>query len=192
MTRGEAFFRVAHDVTRPFIVSAGDADVKAIGTQFNVRLAKDATLVSVLEGTVEVRDDTAAADAGSGMPGLKVTTGEEASITRPRFNAQNAHLALAKLSNASPQRAASWTRGRVEFENMPLDDVLKEFRRYRNVQVLVDDEDIRQLKLTGSFDAHDPDSALAFIATLPGLVVKQIDPQTYRVTRDNHSTSSRP
>jgi len=187
LIKGEAFFRVAHDASRPFVVSAGEANVKAVGTQFNVRMGGDSTLVSVIEGTVEVRDETpavrAAGSAADDEPAVRVTSGEEASITLARPSNSNKRLAVAKMTRPSPQRAASWTRGRVEFEDTPLGDVLSEFQRYRNVNVVIDDESARQLKLTGSFDAHDPDSALAYIATLPGLRVEEVDAHTYRIVR---------
>ena len=193
MIKGEAFFRVAHDTTRPFVVSAGEASVKAVGTQFNVRMSNDATLVSVVEGTVEVRDDTsdALAPAGPGSA-VRVTTGEEATITQVRPQASKKRLAVAKITTSSAQRSASWTRGRVEFENTPLVDVLSEFQRYRDVRILIDDETIRQLRLTGSFDAHDPDSALAYIATLPGIAVEEVDAHTFRVLHRNHSQTPHP
>lgn len=188
MIKGEAFFRVAHDTARPFVVSAGEASVKAVGTQFNVRMRSDATLVSVVEGTVEVRDDTPDARAAAGAESVvRVTTGEEASITPISSQASKRRLSVAKIAASSAQRAASWTRGRVEFENTPLVDVLSEFQRYRDVRILIDDESIRQLKLTGSFDAHDPDSALAYIATLPSIVVEKVDAHTFRVLHRSHS-----
>jgi len=193
MMKGEAFFRVAHDASRPFVVSAGEADVKAIGTQFNVRMRSDSTLVSVIEGTVEVRDDTSTAGlAPSVEPPVRVTTGEEASITPVRRQNAKKRLEIAKIAESSPQRSASWTRGRVEFENTALGDVLSEFQRYRDVHVIIDDEDIRQLRLTGSFDAHDPDSALAFIATLPDLSVEEIDAHTFRIHRHSQQRTSHP
>ena len=186
MIKGEAFFRVAHDTSRPFVVNAGEASVKAVGTQFNVRMSSIGTLVSVVEGTVEVRDDTPDAQSAVGAPSaVRVTTGEEASITPAHPQDSSKRLTVAKITTSAAQRSASWTRGRVEFENTPLIDVLSEFQRYRDVRILIDDESIRQLKLTGSFDAHDPDSALAYIATLPGITVEQMDSHTFRVHHRN-------
>jgi transmembrane sensor len=193
MIKGEAFFRVAHDALRPFVVSAGEADVKAVGTQFNVRMGSDSTLVSVLEGTVEVRDETPADGSAAGVESaMRVTTGEEATITPVRLQNSKKRVAVAKITTSAAQRSASWTRGRVEFENTPLGDVLSEFQRYRDVRVIIDDESIRKLKLTGSFDAHDPDSALAYIATLPDMSVEEIDAHTFRIHRHNQQQTSRP
>jgi len=193
MVKGEAFFRVAHDASRPFVVNAGDVDVKAVGTQFNVRMGNDSTLVSVVDGTVEVRGDTtdSVAALGTKLP-VRVTTGEEARITSIAPRDATKGLEIAKIASSSSRRAASWTQGRVEFDDTPIADVLSEFQRYRVIQVSIDDESIRQLRLTGSFDAHDPDSALAFIATLPGVAVSRVDANTYRIHRDNSQKAPGP
>ena len=87
----------------------------------------------------------------------------------------NAHVAAL--------RAAAWTQGRVEFDATPLSDILSEFQRYRDFNVQIEDDTIRQLKLTGSFDAYDPEAALAYIATLPGIVVEKKNTQTFIVSR---------
>ena len=195
LIKGEAFFRVAHDTARPFVVSTSEASVKAVGTQFNVRMSSDSTLVSVVEGTVEVRDDTPGAQAAAvvgAASAVRITTGEEASITPVGPLASKKRLAVAKIAASSPQRSTSWTRGRIEFENTPLVDVLSEFQRYRDVRIVIDDESIRQLKLTGSFDSHDPDSALAYIATLPGIAVEEVDAHTFRVLHRNHPQTPHP
>jgi transmembrane sensor len=193
MIKGEAFFRVAHDTRRPFVVSTGEASVKAVGTQFNVRMSSDSTLVSVVEGSVEVRDETPDAQAAAGASSvIRVTTGEEASIRPVRPQTSRKRLAIANIAASSAERSASWTQGRVEFENTPLADVLSDFQRYRDVRILVDDESIRELKLTGSFDAHDPASALAYIATLPGIAVEEVDAHTFRVLYRDHPQTPHP
>jgi len=58
---GEAFFKVAKDPSRPFIVQAGDLEVVAVGTAFNVRKAEDRVVVTVSEGIVRVAPNDAVA-----------------------------------------------------------------------------------------------------------------------------------
>jgi transmembrane sensor len=86
-------------------------------------------------------------------------------------------------ANTSALGNAAWTQGRVEFDDTPLVDVLSEFQRYGALRVQIDDEALRQLKLTGSFDAHDPQAALDYVATLPGVVVEKTGPKTYVIHR---------
>jgi len=179
LLKGEAFFRVAHDVTRPFDVTARDATVRAVGTQFNVRVGSQGTLVSVVDGVVDVRDRVQEQSSGSlATPeqSLRLREGEEARVAAIDVQADaaaSAPVRISKTANAAPMRAVAWTRGRVEFDGTALIDVLSEFQRYREFEVSVA-EPLRQLKLTGSFDAHDPEAALAYIATLPGVSVETL------------------
>lgn len=168
LIRGEAFFRVAHDRNRPFRVVTTDATVKAVGTQFNVRLRDQRTVVSVLDGRVEVASDTP-------QP-IVLDRGDEARIERQdAAHAPKPVVARSTHPHASANimKAASWTRGKLEFENVSFAEVFSEFQRYRNLSVRFDDPSLGALKLTGAFDANDPRSALDYIATLPGITVEQ-------------------
>lgn len=162
---GEAFFRVAHDAARPFDVTARDATARAVGTQFNVRIAGQSTFVSVVEGVVDVRERIEQQDV------LRLHQGEEAAVDTKQTVGSQETSRVVKTAHAAPMRAVAWTRGRVEFEGTTLVEVLDEFQRYRAFEVRVA-EPLRGIKLTGSFDAQDLESALAYIATLPNVVVE--------------------
>lgn len=185
LLEGEAYFRVAHDAARPFEVSAGDSTVAAIGTQFNVRIAPTATVVSVVDGVVEVREHAAASEneASLAPQTLRVKDGEEARIERDTSQSARNAIYSVKAARTGALRAAAWTRGRVEFEDTSLVDVLAEFQRYRELDVRVA-EPLRDLKLTGSFDAQDPQSALAYIDTLPGVVVERTAAHAFLIRRE--------
>lgn len=183
LLKGEAFFRVAHDTARPFEVTAGDTTVKAVGTQFNVRIAPLATVVSVLDGAVEVRDRATRqgpADQAVLGPAVRLGGGEEARIDRTGALATSRPSSIVKAKRATKVGAAAWTQGRVEFEATALVDVFSEFQRYSTFSVTIA-EPLRQLKLTGSFNAQDPEAALAYVATLPGVVVEKPAPRTFLV-----------
>jgi transmembrane sensor len=183
LIKGEAFFRVAHDVTRPFDVTARDATVRAVGTQFNVRVAPQTTLVSVVDGVVDVRErlqSEPAGEAAAPEPVLRLHRGEEATVDGRQAAAVQQSPRIVKTAHAAPLRAVAWTRGRVEFDGTPLIDVLGEFQRYREFEVSVA-EPLRQIRLTGSFDAQDPESALAYIATLPGVVVATTGAHSFEI-----------
>lgn len=175
LIKGEAFFRVAHDTTRPFDVTARDATARAVGTQFNVRIAGQTTLVSVLEGVVDVRERAPEVDHV-----LRLHKGEEATVDIGQTLEERQSPRVVKTAHAAPMRAVAWTRGRVEFEGTPLIDVLGEFQRYRSFDVSVD-EPLRQMRLTGSFDAQDLESALQYIATLPGVVVERTGAHSFLI-----------
>ncbi|HXA92014.1 MAG TPA: FecR domain-containing protein, partial [Steroidobacteraceae bacterium] len=74
LVRGQAFFKVAHASQRPFRVTAGVAEMLAVGTQFEVYRKSDATLVTVFEGAVTVvRSLPAAGNAGSAEPRVRLS-----------------------------------------------------------------------------------------------------------------------
>lgn len=181
LLQGEAFFRVAHDTHRPFLVSAADTVVHAVGTRFNIRMATEDTVVSVLDGVVKVTDSE-----GARVPASEVTLreGEEARIARhPGAYGGKTTPPIKKLDTAAVLHAASWTQGRLEFEDAPLKDVLAEFQRYRHFDVDIDDDTSRELEITGSFESHDPESVLAYIATIQGIVVEKTGPRSYHIHR---------
>jgi transmembrane sensor len=183
LQKGEAFFRVAHDPSRPFEVAAREATVKAVGTQFNVRMAARATVVSVLDGTVEIRGS--AHDGGADPDpsiAMRVTKGEQSQIP-VADDTRHADSLITRAADRATLRAAAWTQGRVDFDSTPLIEVIAEFQRYQIVSVKIDDRETRELKLTGSFDVHDPESALAFVATIPGIIVEKQGEHAYRILR---------
>lgn len=185
LIKGEAFFRVAHDPLRPFEVTAQGTTVKAVGTQFNVRIAPTATVVSVLDGAVEIRErETPEPPQGEAGPEsvVRLAKGEEARIIRNRDapDEERRSIAVIKTEGAAVTRSAAWINGRVEFEDTPLADVLSEFRRYREFSVEIQ-EPLRGLRLTGSFDARDLEAALAYVETLPGVAVERPAPRTFIV-----------
>lgn len=183
LIEGEAFFRVAHDVTRPFDVTARDATARAVGTQFNVRIAGHTTLVSVVDGIVDVRERHQAQPAGQAPAvdqALRLHKGEEAAVDAKQTTGGAQPPRVLKNAQSAPLRAVAWTRGRVEFEGTPMVDVLSEFQRYREIDVSIA-EPLRQMRLTGSFDAQDVESALAYIATLPGIVVERTGAHSFLI-----------
>ncbi|HEX7116483.1 MAG TPA: FecR domain-containing protein [Steroidobacter sp.] len=188
LIRGEAFFRVAHDPSRPFEVTAQDATVKAVGTQFNVRIAPTATVVSVVDGAVEIRErEVSKPPQGETklQPVVRLARGEEARIVRAAgaSTEKQRPISVIKAQSAVATRSAAWINGRIEFEDAPLVNVFNEFRRYREFTVEIE-EPLRGLKLTGSFDAQDPESAFEYIETLPGVAVERPTPRTFIVRKE--------
>jgi transmembrane sensor len=161
---GEALFEVAHDVTRPFEVTAGEVTVRAVGTQFNVDRHGQALKVTVVEGRVEV-------SAGSAR--IPLGAGEE--LTLPQQGAP-------AVSHANVAAATSWTQRQLIFENEPLGNVAAEINRYNRKVIDIQSEQLRAEQVTGVFQSNDPTSFLAFIASIPGVSVEaSTDPSRYIV-----------
>jgi transmembrane sensor len=168
LARGEGYFRVAKNPNRPFTVRAGGAQVRAVGTAFNVRLAQDRTVVAVTEGKVEVTAEPAlklnieTAQLSSSPHAIKkpVAAGEAISY------ASSGELDL--LPSADASAATSWLDGRRHYRNEPLRYVLADVRRYTGRQIDITDPAMRDLKFTGTVDIENIDAWLkALTLALP-------------------------
>jgi transmembrane sensor len=178
LDRGEGFFKVAHDVRRPFWVVVPGSWVRAVGTAFNVYVKSNAVEVTVSEGVVKV----GASDSRSGavpsvdepirIPAAVVTAGQQASL-------QGEITSTKGLSTDELARAVAWREGILYFENRPLEEVVAELARYSPVHFVIDDERVRRLLIGGTFQAS-PQGTEAFLVTLEqGLGL--------RVRRDSNS-----
>jgi len=151
LTRGEGYFQVAHDPSRPFWVVGGHSWVRAVGTAFNVYLRPDAVQVTVTEGTVKVgstkllqgADPTDLAIATTPVAVLKA--GEQADLRGTATDTR-------RLTAVEVQRAENWREGTVYFENQPLSAVVAELNRYTTTRVMIEDERLRQLSVGGTFE----------------------------------------
>jgi len=152
---------------RQFRVAAGDVHVLAVGTRFDSYRRPDATVVTVVEGSVAVL---------SGRPPLPGAIGFPARATRVNAGYQ-AHVDTggvpAQPMAVDVQQAVAWLKRRIAFEQRPLGEVANEFNRYVAIRIEIDDPVLRILPISGVFDAYDVDSFSAFLQTLDGVRVER-------------------
>lgn len=144
LDQGEAFFTVAHDRARPFVVEAGDFRVTAVGTAFSVRRDGNRLVVAVTEGRVRIDRRDAAGTA----PLVFVSAGQR--ITA----ASDAPIAVQTVDRGVLEQDLSWRDGLLTFDEMPLRDVVAEFNRY-NTRRLVADPAVAQIRISGTFRANN-------------------------------------
>jgi transmembrane sensor len=149
---GEVYFEAAPDAARPFVVVAAGATVTALGTAFDVAL-RDAAHAEV---AVAVHSVAVASDGGRTI----VSEGEQA-----RFGAG--------APTSAPERAdlfkiGGWRRGRLIFEDEPLETVLATLSRYR-IGYLVAAPAAKRLRVTGTFETANPAGAIRALETSLGL-----------------------
>ncbi len=154
LRRGEAHFDVVHDAARPFFVHAGDAVIRDVGTQFEVRLRSDRDIdVLVNEGQVEVRGPAAAAATAS--------AGEQLLIAGP-------HLEITPVSPRQIADDLAWREGALVFEGEPLSKALAEVRRYTRARIVLARPEVGSLHISGRFRTNDvPGFFQALQAALP-------------------------
>jgi transmembrane sensor len=165
LVRGQAFFKVAHAPQRPFRVTAGVAEMLAVGTQFEVYRKSDATLVTVFEGAVSVaRSLPAAGNAGSAEPRVRVSAGEQLEL--------RADSLPAVVVPADLHRSGAWLRREIVFEHESLAAVAAEFNRYGAKPIEIEEPTVSELLISGVFSADDTETFIAFLRSLDGVRVE--------------------
>jgi transmembrane sensor len=159
LTEGEAAFDVAHDASRPFVVTAGDRAVRDVGTAFDVLRHSGRIEVVVQRGIVEVAP-------GVGEAGVRLLPGQ---AIRRREGAPGPDTVRA----ADPEAAFAWTQGRLVYRDRPLAEVAADLNRYLPTPVAVAPA-ARDLRLTAVLTLDSQEAMLAKLAAfLPVTPVRQ-------------------
>ncbi len=156
LARGEALFRVAKDKKRPFIVAAGDTQVRAVGTSFNVkRLPNRPVQILVQEGVVEVTEKSSPI-----VRPVRAVAGTRTVVLHDNL------IAMRTVPAPQIARDLAWQYGRLEFTNETLADAAREYARYSGTKITVDPA-VATLTVTGSFDSKD---AIGFAKAAAGVL----------------------
>lgn len=142
---GEGYFKVAHDASRPFIVSAGGVSVRAIGTAFSVRVAAESVDVLVVEGRVEVIREGVPPD-GSGVVRPSLGASERASVPR---DVSAAVPKIEKVDAAAIRTLLAWQDRMTSFTDVPLREVVARFNRRNALQLVIADTELGERKIGG-------------------------------------------
>ena len=142
LDRGEAFFRVKHDATHPFIVMIGDHRVTDIGTQFAVARGSKDVRVSVTEGRVTFDAPGVASQAALLKQGdVAVASAQSMSVTRKSTQAISEEL--------------GWRHGVIVFRHTTLAEAAAELNRYNRVKLVVSDPIAAQRTIGATFRTSD-------------------------------------
>jgi transmembrane sensor len=142
LDQGEAYFEVAKDPARPFVVSAGNKRVVAVGTKFSVRRLGNDIRVSVTEGKVRIEEGPFLAGAPESMS--LVAAGNVASTRGGAILVQ--HELLAEV-----EESLSWRNGYLTFHEVTLRDAVAEFNRYNSRKIMIEDPAVGVIRLSGKF-----------------------------------------
>lgn len=146
LMQGRARFEVRHSAWRRFEVDAGPVHVRNYGTVFDVDRQGDLSEVTLWRGDVGVRVDGGAAEQRL-APGQRL---------------------LAQPGSISPAEAigldqADWTQGRLQFDRLPLVEVLRILQRYHDRPIVLDDPELGPLQVSGVFDADRAETAVMLL-----------------------------
>lgn len=157
---GRAWFDVAKDPARPFVVAAADARVTVMGTAFDVDLEDDSVDVALAEGGVRAGWD--------GGVSSRMSPGE-----RLRFDRGTGAVRRDRMPASA---MGSWRRDRLLLEDVPLREAIAQLRRYHRGAIVLADGSIGDRRVTGVFDTRAPIDALRLMAGSHGASVRQITP----------------
>ena len=137
---GEAFFEVARDESKPFIVETSRMDVKVLGTRFNVNAYADNDEVSatLVNGSVEV-------SSGKQKP-MVLVPGEQAYGNAGELEKREVNVRL----------YTSWIDGRFLFNNAELEEIAKQVSRWYDVKIFFANESVKKIRFTGGMVKFKP------------------------------------
>lgn len=159
LLRGRAFFDVAKDARRPFIVEAGAGTTTALGTRFVVHRWSDTVTVSVEESAVSV-----------------MAPDHSSAILQVGQNVSYGETGLGDVGDIDVQSETAWRRGKLIFKDRPLRQVIADVNRYRAGTIRIVDSELDNLRVSGIFEIANPDGVLgALSAALPVRVLRLTD-----------------
>jgi transmembrane sensor len=171
LLRGEAYFRVEKNARRPFVVEAKGVAVRAVGTAFTVQLQRDEVEVVVTDGRIAINRTTAVAlpspapveeaplatvDAGN-----RVLVATASTLPPPPR--------IESMTDAQIEKRMAWRIPRLEFDGMELAQALKLMNRENRLQIVVGDEAIGRLRVSGLFRTDSPEAFVTIVTRSFGL-----------------------
>ncbi|MSU49404.1 MAG: DUF4880 domain-containing protein [Opitutus sp.] len=159
LRRGEAFFKVAKNPARPFVVAAGGVEVRAVGTAFSVDFGTGTVDVLVTEGKVAVAvapGEAAQADATQPKPEpLLIGAGQGTTVSTAALQAGSE---IRPVSDADLQSRLAWRSPRLEFSGTPLIEAVALLNRHNRVQFTIEDPELARTRVSGIFGAVNTDA----------------------------------
>ncbi len=153
---GEVHFTVAKNPNRPFVVRAGGADVRAVGTAFNVLLGSDSLEVLVTEGKVRVEQavlsDDLKVDTDAVPIGLDLVPGQRSVVP---FDLDASEFETTNVDEEEMGLLLSWKHELLDFDTTPLREAVIEFNRRNDVQLVIADDSLGDLPIVVSFRSNN-------------------------------------
>jgi len=144
LLKGEAYFDVQPDTTKPFVVDSGNTETRVLGTRFIVQDTQTEDKITVITGLVQVTN-----------VGL-----QQSVFLRPDQQVTNTNAGLTAVQTIINNHDSAWLHGRLSFQDVPLDDVIREMGRYLPGMILFTDNNLKTYRINARFDLTQP--VLAF------------------------------
>lgn len=152
LLKGEAYFDVQHDASKPFVIDSGETETKVLGTRFIVQDAQAEDKVTVIKGLVKVSN----------------MVQQQSVLLHPDEQVTNTNSGLTAVRHIANNRDSAWLKGRLSFQDETLEQVVNEMGRYLPGVILFSDNTLKAYRINARFDITQPKLAFATLEqTLP-------------------------
>lgn len=179
LLQGEAWFDVAKDAQRPFIVASGPVRARAVGTAFSVRKREEGVEVLVTEGVVETWSDQDASRR------LTIVAGERAMIKERTL------VHYREGDNTPVDRALAWRNGMIDLNGTTLREAADEFNRYNQRQIVIADPGLAGEQFDGLFKLDDPMGFAQTLKVALPVAINTSDPSAIRIERASEADTQK-
>ena len=166
LAQGEAFFDVAHDAARPFVVRVNGYRVTAVGTRFDVRRDAGQLRVVVTRGLVRLQSAHDPAKPPAMLPAGSIAT------------IAGGDVAISRVTVDEAREALSWRGGFVVFHRTPLAEAVREFNRYNTRRIVIADPSLDALRVGGNFRL---DNSEAFVRLMQAVFPVQAEQRGHEI-----------
>ncbi len=177
LQRGEAYFNVAKNRSRPFIVSAAGVSVRAVGTAFNVALRPTSLEVLVTEGKVRVEG---LAQGQSVLPVRQgdqeqpaLETGQKVVVALHPGGLLAPRAIVTGVPAAEAEQALAWQTKLLQFDMQPLSEVVAKFNRYNQHQLVIADPELAKRVFGGTLRADNYEALVELLETRFGVIAER-------------------
>jgi len=173
LIQGEAFFEVARNASRPFVVAVGGHAVTAVGTAFVVRYDPNRTAITLVEGKVAISSTAPPEQTRVDAPWV-LTAGERLTLSS---------AGAPKIDEPSVDSVLAWRRGEVVLNDTPLPEAVAEMNRYDKTPIVIEGSAIEALRISGLFHTGDNEGFARSVAKMYHLDLQEQGGRIYLNSR---------
>lgn len=168
---GEAYFEVAPDADRPFLVHARGVTTRVLGTAFNVGAypGDDAVQVVVTEGRVVMRASRGASERAAGEGRAQAQASEDLVLSPRQMGRLLKTGELVVQQDVDASMYTAWTHGRLVFKDASFDEVTRKLAQWHDLHVRLAGSSATVDRLNASFKDEPVSEVLEIIAQTLGL-----------------------
>ncbi len=182
----EAYFEVAKDSKRPFIVEARGVKVRAIGTAFNVRIEQDEIEVLVTEGTIQVASEEVDSDESRDGSLVAETVVAELTVGEMTVISVEDPEPVKEVQKASIQeleQRLNWKPKMFEYDSTPLWQVVNDFNMRNHVQIEIADPELEDALIVISLRSSSVDHFIDLLEFSMGIQAKYVAEDRVRLSK---------